>query len=61
MDNNTILGLTETWFDANDSDSIWNVDNEKCEFLRSDRSPKMSKNKVVELCLLFPYIFHLEI
>ena len=29
MDNNTILGLTETWPDANDSDSKWNINNEK--------------------------------
>ena len=43
MDNNTILGLTETWLDANDSDSIWNVDNEKYKIFRSDRSPKNVK------------------
>ena len=29
MDKNIFLGLTETWLNANDSDSIWNVDNEK--------------------------------
>ena len=43
MDNNTILGLTETWLDANDSDSIWYVDNEKYKIFRSDRSPKNVK------------------
>ena len=68
MDNNTILGLTEIWFGANDSDTKWNVDNEKYEIFRSDRSPKIVKKLgggvmlIVHLRIRSPrgYIFHLE-
>ena len=43
MDNNFILGFTDTWLGANDSDLIWNVDNEKHKIIRSDRSPTKVK------------------
>ena len=57
MDNNTILGLTETWLNANDSDSIWNVENEKYRIFRSDRSPKNVKKLGGGVMLIVPIHF----
>ena len=57
MDNNTILGLTETWPDANDSDSKWNINNEKFKIFRSHRSPKIVKKLSGGVMLIVPIHF----
>ena len=43
FNDNTIFGISETWFNDTNDDKLWVIDNDKHKFFRCDRTYESSK------------------